>query len=249
MMTKLIHITALILISLLTGCDDSSSPEQSDSSSSPPTDASNQQSTSLPQEQPKATPIPKDITYTIIDQSTIPGIKRSLVIRLNKEVSEGVLESIALALKNSDANSYERTFIGYYLPDMEVNTGFWATTHFNPSLEVRIRGFTVDQKQALNQKPNDPYGLIIGCWLDERPYVGNRITIFQKDGKLYMANHHKDGSSGVKKLIEKKSPLGRRFEDENMAVSETGDHWLLDSNGNLQLRDNEGLIATPKKIE
>jgi len=247
MMAKLIHITALILV-FLAGCDDTSSPEQSDSSA-PPTTASNQHSTSLQQEQPEATPIPKDITYTIIDQSTIPGIKRSLVIRLNKEVSEGALRSIALVLKDSDSDSYERTFISYLLPDMIVNAGCWATTHFNPNLKVRILGFTIEQKRALNQKPNDSYGQIIGCWLDERMFVGSRITIFQQGGKLYMANHHKDGSSGVKKLIEKKSPLGRRFEDENMAVSETGDHWLLDSNGNLQLRDNEGLIATPKKIK
>jgi len=246
-MAKLIHITPLILV-FLAGCDDTSSPEQSDSSA-PPTTASNQQSTSLQQEQPKATPIPKDITYTIIEQSTIPGIKRSLVIRLNKEVSEGALISIALALKNSDSNSYERTFISYLLPDMIVNAGCWATTHFDPNLEVRILGFTVDQKEALNHRPNDPYELIIGCWLDERMYVGSRITIFQQNGKLYMANDHKDGSSGVKKLVEKKSPLGRRFEDDNMAGSETGDHWLLDSSGNLQLRDNDGLIAIAKKIE
>jgi len=48
-------------------------------------------------------------------------------------------------------------------------------------------------------------------------------------------------------LVARKSPLGQRF--DKVADSTAGDHWILDSGGNLQLRDNEGLIATAKKIE
>jgi hypothetical protein len=35
---------------------------------------------------------------------------------------------------------YERVYICYYLPGMEVDAGAWATGHFNPDLEVRIFG-------------------------------------------------------------------------------------------------------------
>ena len=61
-----------------------------------------------------------------------------------------------------------------------------------------------------------------------------------------MEKRYKDGSSREKQLLEKKSPLGQRF--DTVKGSSAGDHWILDSNGNLQLRDNEGLIATFKKI-
>lgn len=192
-------------------------------------------------------PIPKDVTYTIIDENIVPGIKRSLDIRLNNKVSEKVLRSIAMKLRNADSNSYERTFIGYYLPGMEVNAGSWATTHFNPDLEVRILGLTVEQEQALTQEPEDASREIIGSWLDESPFAGNRITIFRKDGKLFMENTYKDGSSGTKELVARKSPLGQRF--DKVGDSTAGGFWILDSNGDLQLRDNEGWIATAKKIE
>lgn len=224
-MRKLITIALPILI-CIAGCSDMTTEEGATNGNS----------------------IPKDVTYTIIDKNIVPGIKRSLDIRLNNKVSEKVLRSIAMKLRNADSNSYERTFIGYYLPGMEVNAGYWATTHFNPDLEVRILGLTVEQERALTQEPEDASREIIGSWLDESPFVGNRITIFRKDGKLFMENIYKDGSSGTKELVARKSPLGgQRF--EKVGDSTAGDHWMVDSNGNLQLRDNEGWIATAKKIE
>ena len=59
-----------------------------------------------------------------------------------------MLKRIATKLKNSDGQSYDRTFIGYYLPDMKLNSGYWATTHFNPNLEIQILGLTVEQALA-----------------------------------------------------------------------------------------------------
>jgi hypothetical protein len=238
-MRKLITITVPILI-CIAGCSDTTTPQPSNPAPSPTSTAAGGAT--------NGNPIPKDVTYTIIDKNIVPGIKRSLDIRLNNKVSEKVLHSIAMKLKNADSNTYERTFIGYYLPGMEVNAGYWATTHFNPELEVRILGLTAEQEQALTQEPEDASREIIGSWLDESPFAGKRITIFRKDGKLLMENTYKDGSSGTKELVARKSPLGHQRFDK-VGDSTAGDHWILDSGGNLQLRDNEGLIATAKKIE
>ncbi len=41
--------------------------------------------------------------------------------------------------------------------------------------------------------------------------------------------------------------LGRRF--DKVDASTAGDHWVLDSKGHLQLRNNKGLIATEKKFK
>ncbi len=195
---------------------------------------------------PASTPITKGATYTIINKNIVPGIKRGLDIRLSKKVSKDVLTSIAMKLKKADSNTYKRTFIGYYLPGMKVGAGYWATTHFNPDLKVRILGLTVEQENALKKQPN-PSGVILGKWMDKRPLVGHKITIFKKDGKLFMQDTHKDGSGGKTELVEKKSSLGRRFEKAD--GSGGGDYWILDSSGNLQIRDGEGLISTSKKIK
>jgi len=196
---------------------------------------------------PSTTSIPDDVTYTVISEDIIPGTKRGLDIQLNKKVSEDVLRSIAMELKNADSNSYERTFIGYYLPDMTSGAGYWATTHFNPTLEVKILGLTSKQEGFLRQPTVDPSREIFGSWFDGRPNVGGKIVIFLQGPKTFMEITYKDGSSTITELSYKKSPLGLRFDD--VKGSSFGDHWIAVPKGNLQLRDDEGLITTCKKIK
>ena len=74
------------------------------------------------------------------------------------------------------------------------------------------------------------------------------MTIYRENGKLLMDRKFKDGSSMTIDLIEKQSPLGRRFEEA--AGSRSGDHFLLAANGNLEIKDTSGVIAiaTPVRI-
>jgi hypothetical protein len=193
------------------------------------------------------TAIPADVKYTVINTDVIPGIKRSLDVRLSRKVEEDVLRSIAINLKKDDPKRYERTFIVYYLPDMKVGAGGWATTHFNPELEVKILGLTAKQEEALATKAEDPAREVIGSWLDQSPMVGGKISIYRKDDKLYMERTFKDGSSSNKEMVEKASSSGRRFEEKS--GSSFGEHYIVDRQGNLQIRDQEGLIATATKIK
>lgn len=192
------------------------------------------------------TVIPAVVSYEIINQSTVPNIKRSLDIQLNRTISEDDLATIAHELKGLDSNSYTRTFIGYYLPGMKRNSGYWATTHFNPNLDVRILGLTSEQDAVLRQPAANQSREVIGSWIDTRPYIGHKVCIFKNNGNLYMEMTFGDGSKGKEKLVEKQSSLGRRF--QKPAHSPAGDHWILDSRGDLQLHDNDGLISIATKI-
>lgn len=40
--------------------------------------------------------------------------------------------------KKHKGKKFERVFICYYLPGMEIDAGAWATGHFDPELEVKI---------------------------------------------------------------------------------------------------------------
>ncbi len=191
--------------------------------------------------------IPKDVTYSIIETNIVGGIKRSLVVRLNRKVSEDVLRSIALELKSQDPKEYKRTFIAYYLPDMKVGAGAWATTHFNPDLDVRILGLTVEQEESFVNEPEYSSRKVVGTWLNESPFVASKITIYHQNGKFYVETKFKDGSSSNKEMVKKASSSGQRFEEKS--GSSFGDYYLIDRQGNLQLRDREGLIATAKKIK
>lgn len=86
----------------------------------------------------------------------------------------------------------------------------------------------------------------IGRWLDESPLAGKRIVIYSANRKLFMESTYQDGSVGTEEIVESQSPSGRRF--DKARGSSAGDHWLLDSNGKLQLRDDDGPISTSKPI-
>jgi hypothetical protein len=186
------------------------------------------------------------VTYTIISSNVTPGIKRSLDVRLSRKVEEDVLRAIAINLEKADPRRYERTFIVYYLPEMEVGGGGWATTHFTPDLEVRIYGLTAGEESALVGEAADIKGESVGYWLDQRPMVAGTITIYGSDGKFYMERRFKDGSS-IKHMLQRGPSNGNRY--DKIGDSRFEAHYIIDRQGNLQIRDREGLIATARRIE
>ena len=185
--------------------------------------------------------------YTILKADIVPGIKRVLDIRLNHKVPEEVLRAIATQLKHSDQHTYERTFISYYLPGMEVGSGAWATSHFDPDLQIRIFGASVDQEKSILAKTTDrPIGqTVIGKWQDDS--LGEIVVIYREGGKLFIERIFKDGSSGKQEATENPSPLGRRFDAKER--SDDGDYCVIEKSGNLQQRDKQGLVAIAKKID
>jgi hypothetical protein len=189
--------------------------------------------------------LPDDLDYQIINKSSIPGSKLSFDIRLNRRVSQDVLRQLAYKLKNSDNGNYNRTFIGYLLPDMTVNEGYWATSHFEPELSIKILGTTLEEEKNLKAS-EDINGEIIGKWIYRGGISQSRLTLFRNNGQLFLKRTYEDGSSRTIEMIENKSTLGKRLERKD---NNTGDYWLLNQNGNLKLRNDRGLIGTAKKIE
>jgi hypothetical protein len=189
--------------------------------------------------------LPSDVSYTILSDEAMPPHKRSLDVLLNKKVSEEILTMIAHDLRGRDARTFERTFIVYYVPGMEVGAGGWATTHFNPDLKVAILGTTQDQEKTLTSERPAPGRDVVGTWLDDRPFMASRLTIYRSEGQLILEQKYPDGSSGESELHERATSAGRRFEEVGR---QTGDYFLLDARGDLQIRDAEGLIATARKV-
>ncbi len=87
---------------------------------------------------------------------------------------------------------------------------------------------------------------IIGHWFVEG-MISGRISIFREDGKLYSEYIFRDGSKLKRQAVEKKSSAGHRFEDAE--GSRFGEYLLVGSDGILRTYDNDGLIATAKKIK
>jgi hypothetical protein len=196
---------------------------------------------------PSTPTIPNDVSYSVETTAIRPGIKRSLDVHLNKKVSEEVLAAIATKLKAEDTRQYDRTFITYYISEVDKPKAMWATTHFNPTLKVEICGLSSEDAKSLLAVPMPPSREVIGRWLDETPYAPCLVTIYREDDKFYIEERSKNNSCFSRQLVERQTDTGRRF--DKAEHSDAGDHWLIDAGGNLQARDNDGLITATKKPE
>ena len=91
---------------------------------------------------------------------------------------------------------------------------------------------------------------ILGNWLDETPRMEKWVTLFEQDGTVFMERIYKDGSripGGKKEMIETFDLRGRKFHRKE--GRRFGEYCLIDSQGNLQIWDEEGIISTAKKTD
>lgn len=212
---SIIFILALIFSS----CTPSSESEQSNTVS--------QESILLPE-------------FKIEKQNLNEAVKKaSFDIRLGKKASEGNLELIAHNIK-AEHPGFERYFIAYYLPDMEIGTGAWATSHFNPDLKVEVLGLSEEEEEKLASNPT-PDGEVIGRWLDERPYVGNRITIYKQGAAYKLGRVYSDGSSSDMDLEK----TGDKFIYEN----DFGQYFKIEADKTLGIYDKDGKITSANQVE
>lgn len=187
------------------------------------------------------------VNYTVIEKSNLGSIKCSIDIRLGKKVTKDFLQKLALKLRNAEFRKYDRMFILYYLPGMTPGSGAWASSHFNPNLEVKILGTTIEEEKILMSNSKDSPGEIIGVWLDESPYVGAKYTFLKRSGKIIMIRKFKDGSGSEKEMIQKNQSGRLRFEEKG--GNDFGEYYLIERNGNLGAYDNAGLINTMRSIK
>ena len=186
-------------------------------------------------------------TYSIISDNEFRDVKRSIDVRLDRKVSVEALRMIARKLKNMERKKYERTFIAYYLPNMKVGAGAWATTHFDPQLEVKILGLTAEEEEKMARAAKSTSRDVVGIWMDDRPYVGATITIYRENKKLYLESKYKDGSGSIEEMTESQSPVGTKLVDKG--DNPHGEYFVLDKKGNLQAGDNNGIFLRYKKLK
>lgn len=149
----------------------------------------------------------------ILDTETMKTIKKIIYIQIPEQLTEPQLKEIAAQMRNENRN-YERLFIFYLLPEMEIGFGAWATTHYNTELEISIMGANKAEEEIL-KNPELPKGEIIGKWYDKTPYMEHSVMIFKTDGKYKMKETYKDGSASEKDLQYSKSNGKSKFVYKN----------------------------------
>jgi hypothetical protein len=187
------------------------------------------------------------VNYIVIEKTNLGTVKGSIVTRLERKVTKELLHELALDLREAQPRRYNRFFIEYYLPGMTPGSGAWATSHFNPNLEVRILGTTIEEENALKAGPKESSDEIIGEWLDESPYIGAKYTLLKKNGKIIMVRKFKDGSGSEKEMIQNNYSGRLRFEEKD--GNDYGEYYIIEKNENLGAYDSAGLISTLQAIK
>lgn len=171
------------------------------------------------------------------DYSWVNG-KATIEITLEEKITKESLKWIALLIRGDIFKAAERIFMVYNVKRKEDYIKAWATTHFNPNLEVKILGSTDTEDKIMNKVSVD--GDVIGKWQDTRPYADKSMILYEKNNKLFMKSTCKDGSSGDIEFIKKKYNDNNCYEPKQNKHNE---YYLIEANGNLGIYDNEGKIC------
>lgn len=186
-----------------------------------------------------------DEVYTVEKRDVLGDIKLSLDVRLKKKVSKEQLKQLALTLKERDHKPYERIFICWYLQGMEIGAGAWATTHFNPNLEVRILGLTIEEEKELTVSDENRKGFVLGKWFDNS--IDGKYTLMNNNGVITMYIDFTDKSTHEEEMIESFQSNLLRYDDKD--GNDFGEYYLIDKNGELSIYGKSGIIRTLHVIQ
>ena len=99
---------------------------------------------------------------------------------------------------------------------MKPGEGAWATSHFDPDLNVTILGMSAEEENKLKNSPSVSSSL--GKWLDTS--WGSVISIYPQNDIYIIETKFKDGSSSKRKAKFIKITSGRKFYSFDNSYSE-----------------------------
>ena len=102
---------------------------------------------------------------------------------------------------------------------------------------------TVEQAQSAASFHVEEADQITGSWLASG-FMGGRVTIYRKNSKVWLYWRYKDGSGKPVEVVRKKTSNGARFDETT--DSSHGEYYLINSSGELEVRDTTGVILTAK---
>ncbi len=183
--------------------------------------------------------------YTIVKDEHLRRVKRVVNVLLPAPITETDLRKTAFAIHNQYPD-YERTFILYWLPSMEVEGMAWATTHFNPSLKVVIQGMSVDEEESVKQTALKADA--VGRWLDHTPYIGGAIVIESEGDRLFLVRRFADGSGELRWEVRETQFDGRRGFDPVVPRPDKT-FYVIAADGSLEIWDEQGLFSKALPIQ
>lgn len=183
---------------------------------------------------------PVDIDYTITKDEKNGNTKRSVEVELPERIERDSLRALAEEIHEG---GYDRTFIGYRIEGEEAGP-YWATTHYNPDMDVVILGSTVTENARLDQKSDGINGEVIGEW--RSTWVSEyKIVFLSRDGEMFVKRDFADGSGGEERLFRETRDGKTVYYDESS--EQHGEYYVISQDGRLQFWSENGNYYTAPK--
>lgn len=181
--------------------------------------------------------------YKILEDVVKRNIKRTVEVELPERLDETELTKLAEHIKGLSNKEVERTFIGYRIAGADPNQAYWATTNYNPNLEVKIMGESATSYENMKGQ-GLPEGDVIGSWMVNRG-MEYRMTAYSKNGQTYIQSVYGDGSSSDDLYILTETDKGTKLEEDN----DFGEYFIINSKGGLEFWSDNGNYYTAKNSD
>ena len=193
----------------------------------------------------KKEPLPTDFSYKIIEDKSNDALeKNELTLEINKKIS---VEQIAtLADKFFSTKKKQRRFyIFYLLPSMKIGSGAWATSHFDPELDIKIIGATKEQESSMKKSSDSVEGEIIGKWHEEQ-YTKSTYIIFKKQNKTLLRILFSNGQISDEEIVMIEKNKQKRINYKGDGYN--GEYFILNKDKTLGFYNSEGKNFTTAKV-
>lgn len=187
-------------------------------------------------------------TYSILKTDLNNKRGFNVSIKISEKLSENDLETLARQIKTDINAKSEIGILFFYLTDMVVDNGAWATADFKPELKISILGQTKTDENKITENVNNIKDCV-GLWTDdtEPGDILIRIRIDKSSGYVFEYVSATDPKPSELPIPLKKTFINGKtvFKDQDRIDQ----YFILENNGDLSAYDKDGYIVTYKKVK
>jgi hypothetical protein len=182
--------------------------------------------------------------YEIIEQDG-DRAKDVFFVRLDRKPSRDELLVISREIRSR--GRAPRTVIWFGLVDGNPKSNPWASVDCDPEPQVEIRGLTAQAEAELLRRPLAAGASdIIGRWIEDAN-GGALYTLYRRaDSLLLETAHSPDGNGTQDELVKIEGGGLQQF--QRKAFSRAGDRYVINGYGDLEIRDDHGLILVARRV-
>ncbi|MEI8602977.1 hypothetical protein P4S55_20710 [Shewanella sp. PP-Sp27a-2] len=126
------------------------------------------------------------------------------------------------------------------LPQLTFTLGDWV-------LHKDIRMSGIEKRRRLHWRETDMQNReIIGRWLDGRPLLGDKITLYKEDEKYFLETWFSDGCHSLDEVYMSQTAEGHKLED--VGGNFFGEFFIVTQSQQLQFCNEQGCYFQADKF-